>query len=159
MIFTSLRPFTMVARVAALVLTAGALFAQPPQNIQRLNPETLHKPRGYTHVVVVRSGNTVYIAGQVPLDKQGNLVGAGDFGAQVRQAFENLKAALSSAGVGFSDVVNMNTYVTDMSQIDKYRTIRDEYMKSDLPAATLVDVKSLFRPDVMIEINAVAVAH
>ena len=156
--FRSSRRFRLLSILSVSLFTSSSL-AQGQANIQRLNPDTLHKPHGYTHVVVVRSGKTVYIAGQVPLDKQGNLVGAGDFSAQVRQAFENLAAALKAAGVGFSDVVNMNTYVTDLSQIDKYREIRAQYMKADLPAATLVEVKSLFRSDVMIEMNAVAVAH
>ncbi len=144
------------------ILTVSLVTSAPAQKhaqIQRVNPDMLHQPHGYTHVVIVRSGKTVYIAGQVPLDKQGNLIGAGDFSAQVRQAFENMKTALGAAGADFSNVVNMNTYVTDLSQIDKYRAIRDEYMKSELPAATLVEVKSLFRPDVMIEMSAVAVTH
>ena len=60
--------------------------------IRFINPETLSSPPGYTHVVEVRGGRTVYISGQVPLDKAGNVVGIGDFAAQTRQVFENLKA-------------------------------------------------------------------
>ncbi|GLQ92539.1 RidA family protein [Dyella acidisoli] len=143
---------------SALALLTGASFAaDQPDNVQRINPATLSTPHGYTHVISVYGGRTIYIAGQVPLDQHGALVGAGDFAAQVRQTFENLKAALAASGAGFSDVVEMTTYVTDMSQVDTYRKIRNEYMHDPLPTATLVEVKGLFRSDVMIEVSAVAV--
>ena len=128
-------------------------------NIQRINPPTLSTPKGYTHTVVVSGGKTVYIAGQVPLDKDGKLVGAGDFGAQVRQTFENLKSALAAADATLSDVVKVTVLVTDASQIDKFRQVRNEYFKADPPASTFAEVKALFRPDVMIEVDAIAVAH
>ena len=67
-------------------------------NIQYLNPPELSKPTGYTHVIQVRAGRTVYIAGQVAFDKSGNVVGKGDFAAQTTQVFENLKSALAAAG-------------------------------------------------------------
>lgn len=140
-----------------------ALFASPLSaagqacGVQHINPATLSAPHGYTHVITVDGGRTVYIAGQVPFDQHGQLVGAGDFAAQVRQTFENLKAALAAGGANFSDVVDMTTYVTDMSQIDTYRKIRNEYMTGPLPTASLVEVKGLFRKDVMLEVSAVAV--
>lgn len=143
---------------SAIALLAGASFAaEQTANVQRINPSTLSAPHGYTHVITVDGGRTVYIAGQVPLDQHGQLVGAGDFAAQVRQTFENLKAALAAGGANFSDVVQMTTYVTDMSQVDTYRKIRNEYMTGPLPTATLVEVKGLFRKDVMLEVSAVAV--
>ena len=63
---------------------------------------------------------TLYIAGQVPLDKNGELVGAGDFEAQVRQTFENLKSALVAGSATFADIVSMNIYVTDARVVGKY---------------------------------------
>jgi 2-iminobutanoate/2-iminopropanoate deaminase len=141
----------------ALLLPAGASFADQAAGTQHINPSSLSAPHGYTHVITVDGGRTVYIAGQVPLDPHGQLVGAGDFAAQVRQTFENLKAALAAGGASFSDVVEMTTYVTDMSQVDAYRKIRDQYMSGPLPTASLVEVKGLFRKDVMLEVSAVAV--
>lgn len=70
-----------------------------------------------------------------------------------------MKAALSSAGASYADVVDMTTYLTDVSQIDAYRKVRDQYMSAPLPAASLVEVKSLFRKDVMIEVSAIAVVQ
>jgi len=137
----------------------GKQTSSKASNIRHVNPPTLGTPKGYTHVVSVSGGQTVYIAGQVPLDKDGKLIGAGDFGAQVRQTFENLKFALAAANATFADVVKVTIFVTDASQIDKLRQVRNEYFKADPPTSTFVEVKALFRPDVMIEIDAIAVAQ
>ena len=147
---------TLVA-LSLLWMTAVAIAADAP--IQHINPPTLSAPHGYSHVVVVRSGRTVYLAGQVPLDRTGTLVGAGDLSAQTKQVFENMKVALDAAGASYADVVEMTTYLTDVSQVDAYRKVRDQYMSAPLPAASLVEVKGLFRKDVMIEISAVAVVR
>ena len=86
--------------------------------IKRTNPSTLSTPTGYTHVVEVTGpGKMIYIAGQVAFDASGKVVGAGDMKAQTEQVFKNLEAALKTAGATFADVVKMNTYVTDMSQV------------------------------------------
>src|SRR5262245_65241678 len=85
--------------------------------VKRTNPPTLSKPTGYTHVVeVIGPGKIVYIAGQIALDKDGKVVGGGDMKAQAEQVFKNLEAALAAAGAKFSDVVKMNTYITDMDK-------------------------------------------
>lgn len=141
--------------VLPLLWTAAAVAVDAP--IEHINPPALSTPHGYSHVVVVRGGRTVYLAGQVPLDRKGTLVGAGDLAVQTRQVFENMKAALSAAGASYADVVDMTTYLTDVSQIDAYRKVRDQYMSAPLPAASLVEVKSLFRKDAMVEVSAVAV--
>jgi reactive intermediate/imine deaminase len=125
--------------------------------LRHTNPPSLSKPTGYTHVVQVIQGKTVYIAGQVAFDGSGALVGKGDFAAQTRQVMENLKAALAAAGATFANVVKVNTYVTDMSQIAALREIRAAYFGTNPPASTLVQVVGLARPDLMIEIEAIAV--
>jgi len=125
--------------------------------VRHTNPTTLSKPTGYTHVVEVNRGRTIYIAGQVAFDASGSLVGKGDFAAQTRQVMENLKAALTAAGATFDNVVKVNTYVTDMSQLPKLREIRASYFGTNPPASTLVQVVGLALPDLMIEIEAIAV--
>jgi reactive intermediate/imine deaminase len=122
-----------------------------------LNPEALSAPPGYTHVVEVRRGRTIYISGQVPLDTSGNIVGAGDFAAQTRQVFENLKAALASVGATFDNVVKNNMYLTDMGNIQTLREIRLQYYGKNAPASTLVEISRLARPEFMIEIELIAV--
>jgi reactive intermediate/imine deaminase len=125
-------------------------------DVRYTNPPSLSAPTGYTHVVEVLRGKMVYIAGQVAFDKSGNVVGVGDFKAQTRQVLENLKAALSAAGATFENVVKVNTYVTDMSQLQTLREMRAEYFGAHPPASTLVQVVGLARPELMIEIEAVA---
>jgi reactive intermediate/imine deaminase len=123
------------------------------------SPDTLPAPFGYSHVVDVSGSRIVYVSGQVPLDRDGQLVGAGDFDLQTRQVFENLTAALEAADVAWADVVKLNYFVVDVSRIASVRAIRDEYVDTaHPPASTLVEVSRLFREDAMIEIDAVAVA-
>ena len=123
-----------------------------------LSPDTLPRPFGYSHVVDAPASRIVYLSGQVPLDAAGNLVGEGDFAAQVRQVFENLTAALAAADASWSDVVKLNYYVRDIGEVAALRAIRDEYVNTEQPpASTLVEVSRLFRDDVLVEIEAVAV--
>ena len=126
-------------------------------DIRHTNPSTLSTPTGYTHVVEVKRGRTVYIAGQVALDRSGNLIGSGDFKAQTRQVLENIQAALAAAGATFDNVVKVTTFVTDLSQIQALRELRSEYFGMNPPASTLVQVVQLARPEFMIEIEAIAV--
>ena len=128
-----------------------------PQGIRSLNPQTLSTPTGYSHVVEVSGGRTIYIAGQVAFDKSGSVVGKGDFAVQTTQVFENLKSALAAVGATFDNVVKVNTYVTDMSQIQALREIRGKYYGKNAPASTLVEIGRLAHPDLMIEIEAIAV--
>ena len=126
--------------------------------IKRTNPPALSTPTGYTHVVEVTGpAKTVYIAGQIAFDKDGKVVGAGDMKAQAEQVFKNLQAALGAAGAKFSDVVKMNTYVTDMDQAPAVREVRARYFGTTTPASTLVQVVKLARPELMIEVEVIAV--
>ncbi|MGH9769567.1 MAG: RidA family protein [Blastocatellia bacterium] len=116
-------------------------------------------PAGYSHVVETRGGRTLYISGQISVDAEGKLVGASDFRAQVKQVFENLKARLAEGGATFKDVVKLNYYITDASEIQALREIRNGYLNTEQPpASTLVVVKQLVRPEYLIEVEAIAVA-
>ena len=123
-----------------------------------LSPDTLPPPFGYSQVVDVPAGRIVYISGQVPLDATGRLVGEGDFAAQVRQVFQNLTAALEAADASWDDVVKLDYFVRDVGEVAALRAIRDEYVNAERPpASTLVEVSRLFRDEVLVEIEAVAV--
>ena len=116
-------------------------------------------PLGYSHIVEVRGGRTLYIAGQLALDQNGQLVGAGDFRAQVKQVFENLKTRLEEVGASFKDVIKLNYYLTDASDLQALRETRDSYINTESPpASTLVVVKQLVREEFLIEVEAIAVA-
>ena len=129
----------------------------PAPSVQYLNPPALSAPTGYTHVVQVRGGRTIYIAGQVAFDKAGNVVGKGDFAAQTTRVFENLKSALAAGGATFDNLAKVTTFVTDLSQMQTLRTIRAKYYGKNPPASTLVQITKLAHDDLMIEIEAIAV--
>ncbi len=123
-----------------------------------LTPGSLPPPTGYSHIVRVPAASLVFVSGQVPLDAEGRLVGDGDIEAQTRQVFSNLTAALEAAGVGWGHVVKLNYFLRDVLQIAAVRAVRDEFLDGQrYPASTLVEVSSLFRDDVLIEIDAIAV--
>lgn len=131
--------------------------ATDPTKIRFINPPTLATPPGYTHVVEITHGRTIFIAGQVALDSLGQIVGLHDFRAQVQQVFKNLKAALAAVGTDFTHVVKLNMYVVDISQLPILREVRDQYVNtSQPPASTLVEVRRLAREAFLIEIEAVA---
>lgn len=130
------------------------------ENFRLLIPETMPKSVGYSQVAVVTGGKIVFIAGQVALDKSGNVVGKDDFRAQVQQVFENLKAAVEAAGGDLSDVIKLNSYFLDFSHLGEFREVRDRYIHlKNPPASTAVQVSRLFRPEFLIEIEAVAVVR
>jgi reactive intermediate/imine deaminase len=127
-------------------------------SFQLLIPETMPKSVGYSQVAVVTSGAIVFVAGQVALDKSGAIVGKDDFRAQVQQVFENLKAAVEAAGGSFGDVIKLNSYFLDLSHLPEFREVRDKYIHlKNPPASTAVQVPRLFRPEFLVEIEAVAV--
>lgn len=116
-------------------------------------------PAGFSHIVEVRGGHrTLYLSGQVPLDQEGKLIGPDDFAAQAEQVFANLQARLKEAGAKFSDVVKLNYYLTDATNIQTLRDVRDRYVNPQQPpASTLVVVRQLFREEFLIEVEAIAV--
>jgi len=128
-----------------------------PINIRFVNPSTLATPPGFTHVVEVVRGRTIFIAGQVALDQSGKIVGSHDFRTQTQQVFENLKAALAAVGTDFTHTIKLNIYVVDISQLQILREVRDSYVDTiNPPASTLVEVRRLASEEFLIEIEAVA---
>ncbi|HEX6532951.1 MAG TPA: RidA family protein [Gemmatimonadaceae bacterium] len=149
-----------VLLLAAIGGTATSVAAQSPaDSVRFVNPPSLPTPHGYSHLVEVPAGSRlVYISGQVPLDSTGRLVGAGDFRAQAVQVFENLRRALTAAHASFADVVKLNYYVVDVSKLGTLREVRDHYVNAAAaPTSILLGVQRLFRPDVLLEVEAVAV--
>jgi reactive intermediate/imine deaminase len=126
----------------------------------RSNPDTVAAPMGtYSQAVRVETGDAVWIhvSGQIAIDTEGNLVGPGDMRAQTRQVFENLKAILEANGATFADAVKIGTYLTTLDDLAAMREVRSEYLTSDPPASTAVQVVALVVPDALIEIDLVAV--
>ena len=126
----------------------------------RSNPDTVAAPVGtYSQAVRVETGDAVWIhvSGQIAIDREGNLVGPGDLRAQTRQVFENLRAILEAHGATFADVVKIGTYLTTLDDLAGMREVRSDYLTSEPPASTAVQVVALVVPDALIEIDLVAV--
>lgn len=122
-----------------------------------LAPPGMAPGTGYSHAVAA-TGRVVAISGQVALDADGNVVGAGDPRAQAEQVFENLRLALAAAGATLADVIKLNFYATDLSMLPAVREVRDRHVDtSNPPASTAVQVVALFRPELLLEVEAWAV--
>lgn len=126
------------------------------QNIERINPDGMTQPTAYSHVV--KSGRLLFLAGQVALDGDGNVVGEGDMTAQVRQVLENMTKILASQGADFSHVVKTNIFTTDIEAFREASAVRAEYFGDHPPASTLVQIERLARPVFLVEIEAIAIA-
>jgi reactive intermediate/imine deaminase len=126
-----------------------------------INPEGLSAPIGpYAHVVSAPpGGRLVYCAGAVAFDANGEVVGEGDVVAQTRQVMENLRLALAAAGATFADVVKVTNYVTDVNLWRQVLPVRAEYLREPYPASSFVGVSALMLPELLIEIEAVAVVY
>jgi enamine deaminase RidA (YjgF/YER057c/UK114 family) len=122
-----------------------------------LDPEGLTRPSPYAHVVVAQPGRMVFVAGQVAEDERGEITGIGDMRAQTAQALRNLERALMAAGASFDDVVKLGWFVTDISRLGELREARVEALGARRVASTLVEVKALYRPELLVEVEAIAV--
>jgi reactive intermediate/imine deaminase len=122
---------------------------------QSLNPSTVHKPGSYSHGT--RKGNTLYIAGQVARNLQGDVVGPGDIRAQTEQVMNNLKAIIEAAGGTMDDIMKITVFATNASYITEIGEVRNRYFSAESqPASTFVTISSLARPEFLVEIEAIA---
>lgn len=143
-----------------MLLMPALAYSQQEPIVRFTNPSSLSAPKGYSHVAEVDLGTCrmIIISGQVPLDKQGNLVGKGDLAKQTEQVFTNIRSILEELGGTMKDLVKTGIFMVDASQIAVFREIRNKYVNSaHPPASTLVQVGRLFRDDVLIEIEATAI--
>lgn len=111
----------------------------------------------YSPAVAVERAGLLFLSGMVSWDAEGKIVGVGDPEAQARQAFENLKDTLAASGATLADVVMETEYVVDMAHYKAIGRVRRQYFQTNRPAATLVQVQRLFRPELLFEIQAIAV--
>jgi enamine deaminase RidA (YjgF/YER057c/UK114 family) len=122
-----------------------------------VNPKTVCAPIKpyYSNAVRVSPGPLMFIAGQVALDRDGKLVGAGNLEAQAKQVLENIKAICAAEGATMADIVEVTNYVTDMRAFHDLTPLRARYFPKDGPASVIVEVNRLALPEWMIEISAV----
>jgi 2-iminobutanoate/2-iminopropanoate deaminase len=104
----------------------------------------------------VEAGGFLYVAGQLSLDVNGDLVGVGDVVRQTEQVLDNVGEVLRAAGATFDDVVRVGVYLRNMADRPAVNTVRRRYFGDALPAATAVEVSALALPEALVEIEAVA---
>ena len=127
-------------------------------SFQVIQPDTVHDTTAFAYSHAVRMGDLIFVAGEVPRDRNGDLVGKGDVRAQTEQVFENLKAVLESAGSGLDKVGKVTVLTTSLAYRPIIHEIRSRVFQEvgHLPASTLAVVTSLADPDWLVEIEAVA---
>jgi 2-iminobutanoate/2-iminopropanoate deaminase len=124
------------------------------------NTLSVWSPKWYSQASVIDVGNSkmLIISGQIPFDSNGNLVGKGDIAKQGEQVFLNMKSILDAAGGTMDNLVKIGIYMADISQLQTFRDVRNKFINMDYPpTSTLVQVNKLFRDDVLLEVDAMAI--
>jgi 2-iminobutanoate/2-iminopropanoate deaminase len=121
---------------------------------QELRITSLSEPISH-YTDAVRFGDLLFVSGLAALDSSGQLVGRGDVVAQTRQIFANFKTVLDAAGADFSDVLKVTVFLTDVRHRIEINPIRHEFFGNARPASTLIGVKELALPGMLVEIEAV----
>ena len=123
-----------------------------------INPWTWQDRRGFSQAWKVEDGRTViFVSGQVSVSDDGRLAHEGDFAAQTRLVFENLRTVLNQAGATLDHVVRLGVFLTDMARMPQYGAIKAEFFRGPQPASTAVGVTSLAMSGLLIEVEATAV--
>jgi enamine deaminase RidA (YjgF/YER057c/UK114 family) len=132
---------------------------QPAGRPRNVNPGELAPARGFSHVTI--AGNTVWVGGQIGSDQTGSVVEPGDVAAQFARAIRNVAIALKAAGCEPEDTVKLTYYVSDLevyrNHLSAIGAAYREVFGRHYPASTLIEVRSLFDPNALVEIDAVAV--
>jgi 2-iminobutanoate/2-iminopropanoate deaminase len=114
--------------------------------------------RGYSQAVITTGGRTIWLAGQVAAEDGRGRSLADDFDGQVREVFARLGRTLEEAGAKLSDMVTMTVFITDARLGDRFTQLRREIFGDDFPASALITVAGLARPEMLVEVQGVAVA-
>ena len=120
--------------------------------------DTRQRKRAYSPAVKVGGGKTVYLAGYGAFQDEAGRSYAGDFDGQVRLSFERIRQTLEKAGGRLEDIVTMTVFITDMANGTRFTQLRKEFFQEGrYPASALIGIKELARPEMMVEIQAIAV--
>ena len=146
-----LRAMVALAAMAAVSATAN-------DEIRFLNPDGLFKPATFSQIAITKGDTVVYISGQTARDPTAKIVAVGDVRKQTEKVFENLRTAIESVGGTMADIAKITTYIVDLQPDD--RLWIGEMVKQNFPvppAHTLVGISALAAPELLVEIEAIAV--
>jgi len=125
--------------------------------IDAVDPIGVWEPFGAFSLAAIQGdGRIIHLKGQVALDRDGKVVGAGDMRAQTRQVLENIRAVLAALGGRMEDVLSLTHYVTDIDAFAGVGDIRREFFRAPYPVTTTVQVAALYDPRLVLEITAIA---
>jgi reactive intermediate/imine deaminase len=125
---------------------------------QQINPWTWQDRAGFSQGWRVEGAQTVvFVSGQGAISADGELVGEGDFDAQVRQTYENMRTVLEQAGATLESVVKLTVFLTDIANLRDHGRVKNEFFPGPQPASTAVQVAALALPAMMVEVEAIAV--
>jgi enamine deaminase RidA (YjgF/YER057c/UK114 family) len=128
------------------------------QTREYLKGDKRQQERAYSPAVRARGGTTIYLAGHAGFQDESGKSYPGDFDAQVRVSFERMQKALGRVGGSLDDIVTMTVFITDMANGTRFTQLRREFFKEGrYPASALIGIKELARPEMMVEIQAIAV--
>lgn len=123
-----------------------------------LKGDARQRERAYSPAVKINGGTTVYLAGQTGYQDEKGETYTSNFDAQARVAFERMRKTLEAAGGRLDDIVTMTVFITDMANGTRFTQLRKEFFQDErYPASALIGIKELARPEMMIEIQAIAV--
>jgi enamine deaminase RidA (YjgF/YER057c/UK114 family) len=145
--------------IMLLVITNGFAQVNTPA-VSFFNSPSVASPKGYSHAARIDLGTVtmLVISGQVALGNDGIIVGQGDMSRQADQSFKNIKSIVEAAGGNMGQIVKLSFYLTDISQIQRVREVRDRYINTVAPpTSTAVQIGKLFRDDLLIEIEATVI--
>ncbi len=144
-----------------LTLISLTSFSQTDNSLMKFNnPTSVSKSKGYSHSAEIDLGNCkmVIISGQIALDNNGNLIGKDNLAEQTNQVFTNIKNIIAESGGTMDDLIKIGIYMTDISQVQTIRDVRDKFINQQKPpTSTLVEVSKLVRDELLIEIEATAI--
>jgi len=146
-----MKKMTALLVLAAVLCLSPAAFGE--QKVVISTPDAPPAIGPYSQAV--QYGHTVYLAGQLPLDLSGTLVGAGDIVAQTHQIMKNLGAVLAAAGLTFDDVLMATVYITDLANFATFNAEYAKYFTADPPARATVQVPALAK-NAMLEVSFIA---
>ncbi|KIO78500.1 endoribonuclease L-PSP [Pedobacter lusitanus] len=141
-------------------VSSSGLAQETSKPVRFFDPPAVPVAKGYSQAVEIDLGSSkmIMLSGQVPLNKEGELVGSNDLSKQAEQVFINIRHIVEEAGGSMNDIVKLNYYMINVGEIKLLRAVRDRFINIKTPpTSTLVQVSKLFRDDVLIEIEATAV--
>lgn len=125
---------------------------------QAVNPWEWQNRAGFSQAWRVDGASTlVFISGQAPISPDGQLVESDDFETQCRQVFQNLETVVDESGATLESIVKLTVFLTDMQTLPEYMRIKGEFFRGEQPASTAVEVAALARPEMLVEVEALAV--